>query len=40
MCNRHLEAIEVHGRLGRQEVTGYGERTMLETTTGRYKALI
>jgi hypothetical protein len=43
MRSRQLEAIEAHGRLGRQAVTrlpGYRERTMLETTTGRNKALV
>jgi hypothetical protein len=39
MRSRHLEAIEARAA-PRQAVTGYRERTMLETTTGRYKALI
>ena len=28
------------GRLGWQEVTGYGKRAMVETAMGRYKGLI
>jgi transposase len=38
--DRHLEAIAAHGRLGWQKATGYGRRALVETTMGRYKALI
>ena len=38
--DRHLEAITAHGRLGWQKATGYGRRALVETTMGRYKALI
>lgn len=36
----HLEAIKAHGRAGWQKATGYGRRALVETTLGRYKALI
>lgn len=39
-CDRHLEAITAQGRLSRQKATGYGRRALIETTMGRYKALI
>jgi Transposase DDE domain len=38
--DRHLEMITKHGRLARQAATGYGRRSLVETTMGRYKALI
>nr|WP_279571261.1 transposase [Paraburkholderia sp. BL10I2N1] len=38
--DRHLEAIEAHGRPGWQKATGYGRRAIVETAMGRYKALI
>ena len=36
----HLLTIESLGRLGWQEVTGYGKRALVETAMGRYKSLI
>ena len=36
----HVHTVEALGRLGWQEVTGYGRRALVETTMGRYKALI
>jgi transposase len=38
--DRHLEAIGEYGRLGWQKAAGYGRRALVETTMGRYKALI
>jgi Transposase DDE domain len=38
--DRHLETIAARGRLGWQAATGYGQRARVETTMGRYKALI
>jgi len=38
--DRHLEMITQQGRLAWQEATGYGQRSLVETTMGRYKALI
>jgi hypothetical protein len=38
--DRHLEMIATRGRLGWQAATGYGQRARVETTMGRYKALI
>ena len=38
--DRHLETIAAQGRLGWQAATGYGRRARVETTMGRYKALI
>jgi hypothetical protein len=38
--DRHLEMITKQGRLAWQAATGYGRRSLVETTTGRYKALI
>jgi hypothetical protein len=38
--DRHLEMITDQGRLAWQEATGYGLRAPVETTMGRYKALI
>jgi hypothetical protein len=36
----HLLMIQSLGRLGWQEVCGYGKRALVETTMGRYKAII
>jgi transposase len=36
----HLAAISENGRLGWQKATGYGRRAPVETTMGRYKAII
>ncbi len=36
----HLLTIASLGRLGWQEVTGYGKRALVETAMGRYKALM
>ena len=36
----HLLTITSLGRLGWQEVTGYGKRVLVETAMGRYKSLI
>ena len=38
--DRHLEMITGRGRLAWQIATDYGQRSLVETTTGRYKALI
>jgi hypothetical protein len=38
--NRHLEMITAKGRLAWQKATDYGQRSFVETTMGRYKALI
>jgi hypothetical protein len=38
--DRHLAMIAEHGRLAWQTTTGYGRRSLVETTMGRYKALI
>jgi len=38
--DRHLAMIVEHGRLTWQATTGYGQRPLVETTMGRYKALI
>jgi Transposase DDE domain len=38
--DRHLEMITDQGRLAWQEAIGYGLRALVETTMGRYKALI
>jgi hypothetical protein len=38
--DRHLKMITQHGRLAWQAATGYGQRSLVETTMGRYKALI
>ena len=38
--DRHIETIAAQGRLGWQTATGYGQRARIETTMGRYKALI
>jgi hypothetical protein len=38
--DRHLEMIMEQGRLAWQAATDYGRRSAVETTMGRYKALI
>jgi Transposase DDE domain len=38
--DRHLEIITERGRLAWQVATNYGQRSLVETTMGRYKALI
>jgi hypothetical protein len=38
--DRHLAMITEQGRLAWQVVTGYGQRSLVETTMGRYKTLI
>lgn len=38
--DRHLAMITERGRLAWQAATGYGRRSLVETTMGRYKALI
>ncbi|MGF6851384.1 transposase [Paraburkholderia sp. CI3] len=38
--DRHRAAISEHGRLRWQSATGYGQRALVETAMGRYKALI
>src|SRR6195952_4451175 len=38
--DRHLAMIAQQGRLAWQATTGYGQRSLVETTMGRYKALI
>ena len=38
--DRHLEILSERGRLAWQKATDYGKRSLVETTMGRYKALI
>ena len=38
--DRHLAMIAEQGRLAWQASTGYGRRSLVETTMGRYKTLI
>jgi DDE family transposase len=38
--DRHLKMITERGRLAWQAATGHGRRSLVETTMGRYKALI
>jgi hypothetical protein len=38
--DRHLAVIAEQGRLAWQASTGYGQRSLIETTMGRYKTLI
>src|SRR6201998_1456283 len=38
--DRHLAMIAEQGRLAWQAATGYGQRSLVETTMGRYKTLI
>jgi hypothetical protein len=40
MRDTHLLLIQSLGRLDWQEATGYGKRALMETTMGRYKAII
>jgi hypothetical protein len=37
--DRHIQLIRDHGRMAWQKVTGYGRRSLVETATGRCKAL-
>jgi hypothetical protein len=37
--DRHLQMITERGRLAWQVATNYGQRSLVETTMGRYKAL-
>jgi len=38
--DRHITLMAAKGRLGWQEETGYGRRSLVETAMGRYKAII
>ena len=38
--DRHLALIAEQGRLAWQTATGYGKRSLVETTMGRYKSLV
>ena len=38
--DHHLEIITERGRLAWQAASDYGQRSLVETTMGRYKALI
>jgi len=38
--DRHVEMIAEEGRLAWQKATDYGQRSLIETTMGRYKAII
>jgi hypothetical protein len=38
--DRHILSIAARGRLGWQEETDYGQRALVETAMGRYKAII
>jgi transposase len=38
--DKHILSIATHGRLGWQKETDYGQRALVETTMGRYKAII
>jgi hypothetical protein len=38
--DRHVEMIAEQGRLAWQKATDYGRRSLIETTMGRYKAII
>ena len=38
--DQHIAMIQAQGRLGWQKETGYGRRSLVETTMGRYKAII
>ena len=38
--DRHITVMAARGRLGWQEETGYGRRSLVETAMGRYKAII
>src|ERR1035437_3058183 len=38
--DQHILSIAVRGRLGWQEETDYGQRALVETAMGQYKAII
>jgi hypothetical protein len=38
--DRHIAVMAARGRLGWQEETGYGRRSLVDTAMGRYKAII
>src|SRR3954451_22303841 len=38
--DRHIRLIAEKGRMAWQKATGYGRRSLAETTVGRYKAII
>ena len=38
--DKHILSIAARGRLGWQEETDYGQRALVETAMGRYKAII
>lgn len=38
--DQHITLMAEKGRLGWQKETGYGQRSLVETTMGRYKAII
>jgi transposase len=38
--DKHILSIATHGRLGWQKETDYGQRALVETMMGRYKAII
>lgn len=38
--DRHITVMAARGRLGWQEETGYGQRSLVETAMGRYKGII
>ena len=38
--DRHIQLIQEKGRTGWQKATGYGRRSLVETTIGRFKAAI
>jgi hypothetical protein len=38
--DQHILSIAAHGRLGWQKETDYGQRALIETAMGRYKAII
>jgi hypothetical protein len=38
--DKHILSIAAHGRLGWQKETDYGQRALVETTMGRYKAIL
>lgn len=38
--DQHITVIAARGRIGWQEETGYGQRSLVETAIGRYKAII
>ena len=40
MRDRHITILAKKGRMGWQRATGYGRRSLVETTIGRYKHLI